>query len=80
MSSTKKRTNVGNNTRVKKCGTDAKPKERLSESYAHRVFRRRVERGAAPGSVRAYECNFCGFWHVGTRRPEAMRQRRRHKR
>jgi hypothetical protein len=75
--SVKKRSNLGKGTRVKMCGTDLDPKHRLSEAYARRVVGRRMAAGAAPGSVRAYPCKWCDYWHVGTAMPAEYRHRRR---
>jgi hypothetical protein len=77
MTHVRKRTNLGKGTRIKMCGSEVKPKARLSESYARKVVARRIAQGAFPGSVRAYGCPWCGFWHTGTAVPAELRHRRR---
>lgn len=72
-----RRTAINKPSKDKMHGTEERPKEPMTQEQARRFVRYRVESGAAPGSWRAYPCDFCPHWHAGHTMPPEKRLRRR---
>jgi hypothetical protein len=59
-------------TKGRKC--DGK-RRHSTRARALAAIRELVSRGAAPGALKAYACQYCSSWHVGHRSPRQRRGR-----